>query len=106
MTALATKLVVTIVGALVLTAGLVMMVTPGPGLLGIAAGLAILATEWDWAARWLDAARRRLEKARVAALGDDPAKRGRRRWLAGGAGVAALAAGLAALLLAPDLLGG
>jgi len=58
-----TKIVVTIIGLLVLTAGLIMMVTPGPGLVGIAAGLAILATEYAWADRWLQAARRKLEEA-------------------------------------------
>jgi len=101
-----TKVVVTLVGSVVLAAGVVMMVTPGPGLLGIVGGLAILATEWDWAARWLERARRRLDQARVTALSTDPKIRGRRRWLAGGAGAAALAASLAALLLVPDLLGG
>ena len=73
-----TKLVVTLVGSAVLTAGLIMMVTPGPGLLGIVAGLAILATEWDWADRWLTAARRKLHDARVAAEAMDPRVRRRR----------------------------
>jgi uncharacterized protein (TIGR02611 family) len=73
-----TKLVVTLVGSAVLTAGLIMMVTPGPGLLGIVAGLAILATEWDWADRWLTAARRKLHEARVAAEAMDPRVRRRR----------------------------
>src|SRR3954452_110286 len=61
-----TKLVVTLVGSAVLTAGVVMMVTPGPGLVGIVAGLAILSTEWDWADRWLKAARRKLDEAQSA----------------------------------------
>jgi uncharacterized protein (TIGR02611 family) len=73
-----TKLVVTLVGSAVLTAGLIMMVTPGPGLLGIVAGLAILATEWDWADRWLTSARRRLHEARLAARAMDPRVRRRR----------------------------
>src|SRR4051794_34978174 len=77
-----TKLVVTLVGAAVLTAGLIMMVTPGPGLVGIVAGLAILATEWDWADRWLTAARRKLHEARVAAQSMDPRVRRRRVALA------------------------
>ncbi len=76
--ALATKIVVTLVGVLVLTAGLIMMVTPGPGLVGIVAGLAILATEWDWADRWVQAARRKLVEAREAAEAMDPAVRRRR----------------------------
>lgn len=73
-----TKLVVTVVGSAVLMAGLVMMVTPGPGLLGIVAGLAILATEWEWADRWLTAARRKLDDARAAAAAMDPDVRRRR----------------------------
>jgi hypothetical protein len=35
-----------------------MMVTPGPGVLAIIAGLAILATEWAWAERMLDRAKK------------------------------------------------
>lgn len=86
-----TKLVVTLVGSAVLTAGLIMMVTPGPGLLGIVAGLAILATEWDWADRWLTNARRKLHEARLAAEAMDPRVRRRRILLT--AGAAAVAAG-------------
>lgn len=73
-----TKVVVTIVGVLVLTGGLIMMVTPGPGLVGIAAGLAILATEWDWADRWLQAARRKLEEAIEGETEEETRKRKRR----------------------------
>jgi uncharacterized protein (TIGR02611 family) len=80
-----TKLVVTLVGSAVLAAGLVMMVTPGPGLVGIVAGLAILATEWDWADRWLTAARRKLQDAQAAAAAMDPRVRRRRILLAVGA---------------------
>lgn len=86
-----TKLVVTLVGSAVLTAGLIMMVTPGPGLLGIVAGLAILATEWDWADRWLTNARRKLHEARLAAEAMDPRVRRRRILLT--AGAAAVAGG-------------
>lgn len=89
-----TKLVVTLVGSAVLTAGLVMMVTPGPGLLGIVAGLAILATEWDWADRWLKTARRKLHEARLAAEAMDP--RVRRRRIALGAGAVTAGVGGAA----------
>jgi uncharacterized protein (TIGR02611 family) len=49
---------VTIVGFVVLIAGLIMMVTPGPGVLAIIAGLAILATEYAWAEMMLDRAKR------------------------------------------------
>ncbi|MET3963634.1 uncharacterized protein (TIGR02611 family) [Marmoricola sp. OAE513] len=73
-----TKLVVTIIGGVVLTGGLIMMVTPGPGLVGIAAGLAILATEWDWADRWLQTARRKLEEAIEGETEEETRKRKKR----------------------------
>jgi uncharacterized protein (TIGR02611 family) len=52
------RIAVTIAGFAVLIAGGVMMVTPGPGVLVIVLGLAILATEWAWAERALDRAKR------------------------------------------------
>jgi hypothetical protein len=55
--------VVGIVGAALLVAGVVMLVLPGPGLLVIVAGLAVLATEFAWAERWLRRARERASKA-------------------------------------------
>lgn len=65
------RIAVTLVGFAVLAAGLVMMVTPGPGILLIVAGLAILGTEYAWARRALAEAKRRAgEVAGVA----------RRRW--------------------------
>jgi uncharacterized protein (TIGR02611 family) len=51
------RIAVTVLGFVVLVAGVVMMVTPGPGVLAIVAGLAILATEWAWAERALDRAK-------------------------------------------------
>jgi uncharacterized protein (TIGR02611 family) len=96
-----TKLVVTIVGSAVLTAGLIMMVTPGPGLVGIVAGLAILATEWDWADRWLSTARRKLQQARLAAEAMDPRVRRRRIALTAGA-VAAGVGGATAYVALKD----
>jgi tellurite resistance protein TerC len=47
------RAVVAIVGATVLALGVAMLVLPGPGLLVIPFGLAILATEFVWARRWL-----------------------------------------------------
>ena len=88
-----TKVVVTLVGSAVLGAGLVMMVTPGPGLVGIVLGLAILATEWAWADRWLRAARGKLDDARAAAAAMDPRVR-RRRLLLGTTSAGAVVAAL------------
>ena len=44
----------TAAGGLLLIAGIAMLALPGPGWLTIAAGLAILATEFAWARRMLD----------------------------------------------------
>jgi len=81
--ALTTKLVVTTIGVLVIVAGLVMMVTPGPGIVGLVVGLAILATEYDWAERWLHKAREKAHEARVKAESMDPRVRRRRLIIAG-----------------------
>ncbi|RAY17269.1 TIGR02611 family protein [Actinomadura craniellae] len=62
------------VGVTVLLAGLVMMIAPGPGILGIIVGLAILATEFAWAQRALHRARAAAERAKEKAL-DPRAKR-------------------------------
>ena len=51
------RIAVTILGFAVLIAGVVMMITPGPGVIVILAGLAILASEWAWAERALDKAK-------------------------------------------------
>ena len=62
------RLSVAAVGFTVLAVGLVLLVTPGPGLLVIIAGLAILAHEFAWAAIALDKAKARAAQAREAAL--------------------------------------
>jgi uncharacterized protein (TIGR02611 family) len=86
-----TKVVITTVGSLVVVAGLVMMVTPGPGIVGIVLGLAILSTEYEWADRWLAKARQKAHEARVRAENMDPRVR-RRRLLLAGVGFLAVAA--------------
>jgi uncharacterized protein (TIGR02611 family) len=45
----ARKLVVFVIGGTVLLLGVIMLITPGQGILTIVAGLAILATEFVWA---------------------------------------------------------
>ncbi|MGM1060058.1 TIGR02611 family protein [Saccharothrix sp. Mg75] len=47
-----------VVGGLVLVAGILMIPYPGPGWLVVFAGLAILATEFEWAGRVLKFAKR------------------------------------------------
>jgi len=70
------RIAVTIAGVAVILLGIVMLVLPGPGLLVIIAGLAILATEYVWAERLLRMAKERAIQAkdkvlRKKANGDD-----------------------------------
>lgn len=77
-TGLLTKVVVTCVGVLVIVAGFVMLVVPGPGIVAIIVGLGILSTEWAWADRWVDRARAAAHRAAERAREMDPAVRRRR----------------------------
>jgi hypothetical protein len=45
------RIAVTVVGGVLLTAGVALLVLPGPGMVLCAAGLAVLATEYEWARR-------------------------------------------------------
>lgn len=49
----ARRIVVGVVGATVVLIGVVMLVTPGPALVVIPVGLAILSIEFTWARAWL-----------------------------------------------------
>jgi hypothetical protein len=44
------RIAVTVVGAALVLAGVAMLVLPGPGLLVVALGFAVLGTEYAWAA--------------------------------------------------------
>jgi uncharacterized protein (TIGR02611 family) len=52
------RVIVSVVGATVLLIGIALLVLPGPAFIVIPVGLAILATEYAWARRWLRKARR------------------------------------------------
>lgn len=65
----------TLVGGVLLLLGAAMMVLPGPGILVIVAGLAVLATEYVWAQRLLKRARTQAEKVQEAAVAS-PARTG------------------------------
>jgi tellurite resistance protein TerC len=61
----ARRIVIGLVGATVLLAGVIMIVTPGPAFVVIPIGLAILGLEFAWARRWLTKVRERIsEEAR------------------------------------------
>ena len=79
-----------IAGGLILAAGVVMLVTPGPAFVLIPLGLAMLALEFEWAERLLVKALVQAERAREKARGMSTT----RRVAAALAGLAAAAAGL------------
>lgn len=54
---------VTLLGFLLLLAGGIMLITPGPGTVAIIAGLAILATEYTWAEIMLDKVKTKAKQA-------------------------------------------
>ncbi len=49
----ARRVVIAIVGGSIVVVGILMIVLPGPAILVIPAGLAILGIEFAWARRWL-----------------------------------------------------
>jgi tellurite resistance protein TerC len=55
----ARRIAIAVVGITVIAVGIVMLVTPGPAIVVIPVGLAILGLEFAWARNWL----RRLRKA-------------------------------------------
>lgn len=63
------RVAVTVAGGVFVAAGLVMMVLPGPGILVIIIGLAILGSEYVWARRALMMAKDQAKKARARAGG-------------------------------------
>jgi tellurite resistance protein TerC len=51
---LARLVIVAVIGGTILLGGIIMLVTPGPGVVVIVLGLAILAIEFAWAKHWLE----------------------------------------------------
>ena len=52
------RVIVSVIGATILLIGVALLILPGPAFIVIPVGLAILATEYAWARRWLRKARR------------------------------------------------
>lgn len=69
--AVAVKVGVTLAGPLVIAAGVAMLVLPGPGLVVIALGMALLALEYDWARSLLALLGRGAHWVRVQTLPKD-----------------------------------
>ncbi|MCE9619659.1 MAG: PGPGW domain-containing protein [Planctomycetes bacterium] len=59
----ARKIAVLVVGGTITIVGILLVVLPGPAFVVIPAGLAILATEFDWAKAWLIKAKEVSRKA-------------------------------------------
>lgn len=77
------QVLVAIAGTLLLIAGVVMLITPGPGLLALAAGLAVWSTEFAWAERaktrlseWTKRRYGQLRGHQAELLGDEDDKDG------------------------------
>ena len=68
----AKRMIILVVGLTVALLGVLMIFTPGPGWGVIFAGLAILATEFAWARRWLrtlrESAKKGVEKLDIRSL--------------------------------------
>jgi uncharacterized protein (TIGR02611 family) len=64
-----------VAGFVVLAAGVVMLVTPGPGIPVIILGLGMLALEFAWAERWLERLVTRAEQAVDQVTKGSPARR-------------------------------
>lgn len=60
----AKRLIVTVIGFTILAAGIAMIVLPGPAIVVIPVGLAILATEFIWARKLLVTVKERIERMR------------------------------------------
>jgi uncharacterized protein (TIGR02611 family) len=72
------RIAITIVGVVVLLAGLALLVLPGPGWLLIFVGLSILGTEYVWAQRLLRVAKEQANNAKDKILRRKQAKADRR----------------------------
>jgi hypothetical protein len=62
MTGAAKRIVLEVVGWLLLVAGIAALILPGPGLLLMFAGLAVLSQQYEWAERWVEPVRLRALK--------------------------------------------
>ena len=66
----ARRVVVAVVGATILVIGVVMIVTPGPALVFIPVGLAVLSIEFAWARAWLKRLRKAISDRNSNSLGN------------------------------------
>lgn len=67
----ARRIVIAIVGGSILLLGLILIFTPGPAILVIPTGLAILGLEFAWARRWLRNVKKKAREAATALYRDE-----------------------------------
>ena len=60
----AKRLIIVVIGFTILAAGVAMIVLPGPAVVVIPVGLAVLATEFIWARKLLVTVKERIERMR------------------------------------------
>ena len=65
----ARRIAVTVVGVTVLIVGIVMVFAPGPAIVFIPIGLAILGLEYAWARLWLKRLRQKISEGSARARG-------------------------------------
>jgi tellurite resistance protein TerC len=70
----ARRIAIGLVGGTVLLLGVIMLVTPGPALVVIPVGLAILGWEFAWARIWLRKIRRGISSRLSRTRGQDAAR--------------------------------
>ena len=56
------KIIVAVIGFTILIIGVFMILLPGPAFIVIPLGLAILATEFVWAKKWLDKVKQKISE--------------------------------------------
>ena len=67
---MARRIAVAVVGSTILIIGIVMLVTPGPAIVLIPVGLAILSIEFAWARLWLRRVRERISRRNATILSE------------------------------------
>jgi len=67
---IARRIAVTVVGATVLIVGILMVFAPGPAIIFIPVGLAILGLEFAWARTWLKRLREKISVNNANARGE------------------------------------
>ena len=76
----ARRVIILVIGATVVLAGVALLVLPGPAFIVIPAGLAILSTEFVWAARLLKRMKENAEYAAHSVMSAASSKNGDTPW--------------------------